>query len=178
MGAAPAGCGAIWHGSPLPVSSLYFSLCYVGLSGTLGIPNDHGGTRHRRLAVPSHPCGWRCCCSPPPCLHPALSRGMEHCFGEGLGLFSPPKCVPTQPPPPGWLCCWLGDASGSWGHSCYLVSLQLWSRKAEQTVNVLFIHLLLQRWAHVQEICVVPFLLHVSDHSWERLQGKPRISPS
>lgn len=45
MGAAPAGCGAIWPPLDLPVSSLYFSFCYLGLSGALGIPNHHGERR-------------------------------------------------------------------------------------------------------------------------------------
>lgn len=45
MGAAPAGCGAIWPALDLPVSSLYFSFCYLGLSGALGIPNHHGEGR-------------------------------------------------------------------------------------------------------------------------------------
>lgn len=47
MGAAPAGCGAIWPPLDLPVSSLYFSFCYLGLSGALGIPNHHGERRDR-----------------------------------------------------------------------------------------------------------------------------------
>lgn len=45
MGAAPAGCGAIWPALDLLVSSLYFSFCYLGLSGALGIPNHHGERR-------------------------------------------------------------------------------------------------------------------------------------
>lgn len=86
MGAAPAGCGAIWHGSPLPVSSLYFSLCSVGLSGTLGIPNDRGGTRHC-LAVPSHPCGWLCCCCPLPALTRLSAEGWSIVLGKGSVCF-------------------------------------------------------------------------------------------
>lgn len=76
MGAAPAGCGAIWPALDLLVSSLYFSFCYLGLSGALGIPNHHGERRDGAAspAAPSglpfpsivmqSPAGWLFCSQP------------------------------------------------------------------------------------------------------------------
>lgn len=55
MGAAPAGCGAIWPALDLPVSSLYFSFCYLGLSGAFGIPNHHGERRDGAASPASPP---------------------------------------------------------------------------------------------------------------------------
>lgn len=86
VGAAPAGCGAIWHGSPLPISSLYFSLCSVGLSGTLRIPNDHGGHATAWPCPPTHVSGYAVA-APLPAFTRLSAEGWSIVLGKGSVCF-------------------------------------------------------------------------------------------